>query len=88
MKKQLSEALAMASTIICNGYEIDGVVHESRKSMRLECGEDIIAYVPDQEIVINSDGQATAEIVGATPDDSKVNLEFRVSIPIRECDFA
>lgn len=88
MKKQLSEAIAMASTTICNGYEIDDVFNESRGSMRLECGGDIIASLPDQEIEINSDGQATAEIDGATPEGSRVNLEFRVSIPIREVDFA
>lgn len=89
MKKKLSAALAYATSTSCNGYEVDDVIYEAGSDIiRLECCTDMIARVRDQEVEINADGEAFVGVVEADGGDAEVWFEFRVSIPIRECDFA
>ncbi len=82
MKVQLFKAINAASLVICQGYEIDGYKMETPALQRLECGDDIIAEVKDQEIDLDSDGCAKALTINGTA----VDFEFRVTRPMTAQD--
>ncbi len=88
LKKHLSSALNYASTTNCNGYEIEIVCYMSDGKLRLECGDDFQVLIPDQEIEIDSSGEASVVHVDDQGVTEVLNFEFRVSVPIRDCDFA
>jgi hypothetical protein len=82
MKVQLFKAINAASLVICQGYEIDWQTMETPARQRIECGEDTIATVEDQEIELDSDGSAKA----LTIDGAAVDFEFRVTRPMTAQD--
>lgn len=88
LKKHLSSALNYASTTSCNGYEIETVGYMEEGILRLECADVFEVELPDQEIEINSSGEASVEHVNCDGEPEVFHFEFRVSVPIRECDFA
>lgn len=83
MQKLLSQALDFASTIVCNGYEIDDVISQG-DCIRLDTGDDEEFTFMNQAIDINSDGEARVKDV----DGEEWVLIFKICIPIRECDFS
>lgn len=82
MHKLLSQAIDFASTIVCEGYEIDDVASLDAL-IRLDTGADEEFTFADQIIEINSDGEAKVKDV----EGNEWSLTFKVSIPIREIDF-
>lgn len=79
----LFDALKRAHVIACGGYDIDGQVFNEPGIVRLDCGDDTIATLADQPIQIDCYGSASAKDVEGNP----VFFEFKVIVPIRECDF-
>lgn len=88
MTKNLSDALKFASATYCNGYEIDLINYLPGNVIRLECADAFSVEIPDQSITINATGEAEVVHIDDDCDQEVLNFEFRVSVPIRECDFA
>lgn len=83
MKKKLSQVLDHASIVISDGYEIEEIDQLEGNVYRLSLDDDYEVEIKDQDIEINSDGEASVQ----DTDGNTVDLIFRVSIPIREEDF-
>lgn len=88
MNKSLSDALKFASATYCNGYEIEVINFLPGQVIRLECADVFHVEVPDQPITINASGAAEVVHIDDDCEQEVLNFEFRVNIPIRECDFA
>ena len=84
-------------TILCGAYEIDTAGIIAPGYVRLDCGDDVIAVLKDQEIEIDRFGSCTVTI----PEDevtedyahqievgAEVSLTFKVTIPVRSEDLA
>jgi len=73
---------------ICNGYEIDNANFQEGGILVLTCGDDHSFTFQDQEIDIDSDGQALVALLDDDAGEGEVaELEFRVTRPICESDF-
>lgn len=81
MKRLLSQAIKFASTIVCNGYQVDEIANIDDR-IHLDDGDDRHWVIEDQMIEINADGLAKI----ATIDGYLCWLEFKVCVPIREQD--
>jgi hypothetical protein len=82
IKTTLFTALKSSDVVICNGYEIDGFVYDEPGKVRLECGEDVIATLSNQEIRLDEKGFSVAEVDDVEDDDLTFDLEFKVLAPL------
>jgi len=87
-KKSLASALAYASVTICDGREVDVICHMPNSMIRLESADDFSVELADQEITIDSSGEAIVTHVDDHCNTETLHFEFKVMIPIREVDFA
>lgn len=84
----LFKLIESADTMICQGYEIDSrgmVFYESATGgpelqdvLRLDHWDDTIALVRDQQVGLNSDGEATAVSV----DNDALKFQFKATRPL------
>lgn len=83
MNITLNTAMFAASTVICDGCEIDGFSEIAPNEYKLECGEEVIAHIDaTQFIEIDSDGIAQATDI----EGQARQFEFRVSRPLTASD--
>ena len=90
MKTTLFKAIEASSFVVCNGYEVDGTVFDVPGHVRLDCGEDVLCLLPEQDLDVGSDGCARVALlqdngVGCLG-ERFFDLEFRVTRPLTAVD--
>jgi len=79
----LFKLIEAASIVIVNGYEIDEFVWDVPGQVRMGCSDDFTVYLPDQEVDLDSDGEAIAKDEQGDPMD----FEFKIIRPLKLTDF-
>lgn len=84
MKVDLFNAINRADIVVCGGYEIDGFDFSKAGVVRLECGDDEIAVLKDQQVSIDEFGDCRV----SDGDGCEVHLSFKVHAAMRATDLA
>lgn len=74
----LFKLINAASIVVVNGYEIDEFVEDVPGELRLGCGDEDEFYVTDQEVELDSDGEA----IGVDKEGKALDFEFKIIKPL------
>ena len=84
LKTTLFKAINAATLVVAKGYEIDFFKYDDNtKTVEMECCDDSIATLADQDIEIDADGSV---LLNDTSDEEpiQVRMEFKVLVPLDE----
>jgi hypothetical protein len=97
IKTSLTLAVNSADYLVCNGYKIDGISLDIPGYIRLDCGDDVIAILKEQQVEIDDYGDcrikmAEDEVAERYATEIEVGgdalITFKVAIPVRHEDLA